>query len=154
MNGADFTAGNSQFVAEGNSMNYMSNDGGNSYNLCHCKSQQALAHLSTLYVSVVWSNFEIASMDFWRGEAYTKFFEHLDATGGFYYEVPILRLSAIISVINGQSAVGRCSRAQHCSGTLRQEGANPFLRRYRVRTQPIHALSKRQRALESESLFL
>lgn len=36
---------------------------------------------------LVWSNFEIASMDFWRGEAYTKYFEYLDATGGFYYEV-------------------------------------------------------------------
>ena len=35
----------------------------------------------------VWSNFEIADMDFWRGEAYMKFFEHLDLKGGFYYEV-------------------------------------------------------------------
>ena len=35
----------------------------------------------------VWSNFEIADMDFWRGEAYTKYFEYLDETGGFYYEV-------------------------------------------------------------------
>jgi alpha 1,2-mannosyltransferase len=35
----------------------------------------------------VWSNFEIADMDFWRGEAYTAFFEYLDAQGGFYYEV-------------------------------------------------------------------
>ncbi len=25
-------------------------------------------------------------MDFWRGPAYTDFFEHLDKTGGFYYE--------------------------------------------------------------------
>ena len=35
----------------------------------------------------VWSNFEIADMDFWRGPAYTEFFNYLDATGGFYYEV-------------------------------------------------------------------
>ena len=35
----------------------------------------------------VWSNFEIADMDFWRSEAYMKFFEHLDRKGGFYYEV-------------------------------------------------------------------
>lgn len=34
----------------------------------------------------VWSNFEIADMDFWRGEAYTKFFNYLENTGGFYYE--------------------------------------------------------------------
>ena len=51
-------------------MGYMSDNAGDSYNLCH-----------------FWSNFEIASMDFWRGEAYSKFFEYLDSTGGFYYEV-------------------------------------------------------------------
>lgn len=34
----------------------------------------------------VWSNFEIADMDFWRSEAYTKFFDYLDSKGGFYYE--------------------------------------------------------------------
>lgn len=33
-----------------------------------------------------WSNFEIADMEFFRGEAYTKWFEHLDSTGNFYYE--------------------------------------------------------------------
>jgi hypothetical protein len=26
-------------------------------------------------------------MDFWRSEAYMKFFEFLDSRGGFYYEV-------------------------------------------------------------------
>ena len=25
-------------------------------------------------------------MDFWRGEAYTKFFDYIDRSGGFYYE--------------------------------------------------------------------
>lgn len=39
-----------------------------------------------LNVTTVWSNFEIADMSFWRGEAYTKFFEYLDQQGGFYYE--------------------------------------------------------------------
>ena len=38
----------------------------------------------------VWSNFEIADMDFWRGEAYSAYFEHLYKSGGFYYEVGIL----------------------------------------------------------------
>ena len=43
---------------------------------------------SLLNINVlVWSNFEIADMNFWRGEAYTKFFEYLDSKGGFYYEV-------------------------------------------------------------------
>lgn len=36
---------------------------------------------------VVWSNFEIGDLDFWRNEAYMKFFEYLDSRGGFYYEV-------------------------------------------------------------------
>ncbi|EGV62117.1 hypothetical protein CANTEDRAFT_125662 [Yamadazyma tenuis ATCC 10573] len=39
------------------------------YNLCH-----------------FWSNFEIGSLNFWRSEAYSKFFEFLDQSGGFYYE--------------------------------------------------------------------
>lgn len=65
----EFIAKNQQFLPKDNAMKFVSNDGGSSYNLCH-----------------FWSNFEIADMDFWRSEAYTKFFEHLDATGGFYYE--------------------------------------------------------------------
>ncbi|EJF61893.1 glycosyltransferase family 15 protein [Dichomitus squalens] len=65
----EFVDAHPQYVARDNAMGYMSDDGGNSYNNCH-----------------FWSNFEIASMDFWRSEAYTKYFEHLDAKGGFYYE--------------------------------------------------------------------
>jgi Glycolipid 2-alpha-mannosyltransferase len=33
-----------------------------------------------------WSNFEIGSLDFYRSEAYTAYFEHLDKAGGFFYE--------------------------------------------------------------------
>lgn len=49
---------------------------------------------------LVWSNFEIGDMDFWRGETYMSFFEHLDQAGGFYYEVssppfPTPRLLAV-----------------------------------------------------------
>ncbi|GAO52310.1 hypothetical protein G7K_6389-t1 [Saitoella complicata NRRL Y-17804] len=33
-----------------------------------------------------WSNFEIADLDFWRGDAYDKYFEYLDKSGGFFYE--------------------------------------------------------------------
>ena len=36
---------------------------------------------------LVWSNFEIGDLRFWRGEAYSKYFDHLDHAGGFYYEV-------------------------------------------------------------------
>jgi hypothetical protein len=34
-----------------------------------------------------WSNFEIADLDFWRSEAYSKFFDYFESKGGFYYEV-------------------------------------------------------------------
>ncbi|KAI0773076.1 glycosyltransferase family 15 protein [Trametes elegans] len=64
-----FVKENPQLVAPNNAMGYLSDNNGDTYNLCH-----------------FWSNFEIATMDFWRGEAYTKFFEYLDRTGGFYYE--------------------------------------------------------------------
>lgn len=33
-----------------------------------------------------WSNFEIADLDFFRGEQYQELFEHLDRQGGFYFE--------------------------------------------------------------------
>ncbi|RLV94526.1 putative mannosyltransferase KTR2 [Spathaspora sp. JA1] len=39
------------------------------YNLCH-----------------FWSNFEIANLNFFRGEPYGKYFDYLDKSGGFYYE--------------------------------------------------------------------
>ena len=45
--------------------------------------------LDDLQQYTVWSNFEIADMNLWRGEAYTKLFDHLDASGGFYYEVSV-----------------------------------------------------------------
>lgn len=32
------------------------------------------------------SNFEIADLDFFRGEAYSRYFDHLDRAGGFSYE--------------------------------------------------------------------
>ncbi|PPQ66071.1 hypothetical protein CVT26_010813 [Gymnopilus dilepis] len=66
----EFMAKHPQYVHPDNAMKFLSDDGGNSYNLCH-----------------FWSNFEIADLDFWRGEAYQKFFDFLDSKGGFYYEI-------------------------------------------------------------------
>ncbi|KAI9692722.1 MAG: hypothetical protein M1820_009427 [Bogoriella megaspora] len=43
--------------------------GGDAWNMCH-----------------MWSNFEIADLDFFRSEQYRRFFRELDATGNFYYE--------------------------------------------------------------------
>ncbi|KAJ7896789.1 glycosyltransferase family 15 protein [Mycena olivaceomarginata] len=65
----DFMKENPDAVAPDNAMGFLSENGGQDFNMCH-----------------FWSNFEIADLDFWRGEVYTKFFEFLDKTGGFYYE--------------------------------------------------------------------
>lgn len=47
-----------------------------------------------------WSNFEIASFNFFRSELYQKYFDFLDRKGGFYYErwgdAPIHSLAASI----------------------------------------------------------
>jgi len=65
----DFINLHPEYVAKDNSMNYISENSGASYNLCH-----------------FWSNFEIASLDFWRSKEYTEYFDYLDTKGGFYYE--------------------------------------------------------------------
>ncbi|PPQ85987.1 hypothetical protein CVT25_001686 [Psilocybe cyanescens] len=65
----DFVKLHPEYIAKDNSLGFMSTDNGATYNLCH-----------------FWSNFEIADMEFWRGPAYTAFFEYLDKQGGFYYE--------------------------------------------------------------------
>ncbi|CED85435.1 glycosyltransferase family 15 protein [Phaffia rhodozyma] len=58
-----------EHIVEGNSMGFLSDDGGKEYNHCH-----------------FWSNFEIGDLDFWRGDAYMDYFNFLEAKGGFYYE--------------------------------------------------------------------
>ncbi|KAG0131301.1 glycolipid 2-alpha-mannosyltransferase-domain-containing protein [Tuber indicum] len=63
-----------EHIARNNSLGFIATDPDKGiqetdYNLCH-----------------FWSNFEIADLNFWRGEAYQKYFEFLDKKGGFYYE--------------------------------------------------------------------
>ncbi|KAH8154845.1 uncharacterized protein LAJ45_01376 [Morchella importuna] len=58
-----------QHIHKDNAMAFLSDDDGNTYNHCH-----------------YWSNFEVGSLDFWRGQAYTDFFNKLDHDGGFFYE--------------------------------------------------------------------
>ncbi|KAF7724374.1 alpha 1,2-mannosyltransferase 2.4.1 [Apophysomyces ossiformis] len=41
------------------------------YNMCH-----------------IWNNFEIVDMSFLKSPSYSAYFEHLDRTGGFFYESP------------------------------------------------------------------
>lgn len=82
----EFINKNPQYVAKDNAMDFLSNDEGRSYSLCHCKCKCIFLATHDPEPFLVWSNFEIADMDLWRSEAYTKYFEYLDASGGFYYE--------------------------------------------------------------------
>ncbi|RPA88056.1 glycosyl transferase [Ascobolus immersus RN42] len=64
-----FMAEHPEHIHPNNSMAFISDDGGKTYNNCH-----------------FWSNFEIASLDMWRSKPYLDFFESLDKDGGFFYE--------------------------------------------------------------------
>ncbi|EIN06518.1 alpha-1,2-mannosyltransferase [Punctularia strigosozonata HHB-11173 SS5] len=65
----NFIKENPQYVARDNLMGFLSDNNGDTYNLCH-----------------FWSNFEIADMNFWRSPAYEAYFDYLEKAGGFYYE--------------------------------------------------------------------
>jgi alpha 1,2-mannosyltransferase len=52
-----------------NLLKFISDDNGESYNLCH-----------------YWTNFEIANLEIFRNEIYEGYVEHLDHAGGFFYE--------------------------------------------------------------------
>ncbi|ODV83014.1 glycosyltransferase family 15 protein [[Candida] arabinofermentans NRRL YB-2248] len=84
-----FVKENPQYIPESNMRDFISDDGGVSYNGCH-----------------FWSNFEIASLDFWRSEAYLAYFEHLDQAGGFFYErwgdAPVHSIAAALFLPKGQ----------------------------------------------------
>lgn len=60
---------NPGYIAEDNLVEFISGDGGKSYNLCH-----------------FWSNFEVGNLNFWRSPAYRDYFDYLDKTGNFFYE--------------------------------------------------------------------
>lgn len=58
-----------EHIHKDNALQFISDDAGATYNHCH-----------------FWSNFEVGSLDFWRGQAYTDYFNKLDRDGGFFYE--------------------------------------------------------------------
>ncbi|AMD20789.1 HDR047Cp [Eremothecium sinecaudum] len=64
-----FMAKYPDLIKKDNLLQFISDDNGFSYNGCH-----------------FWSNFEIASLDFWRSDAYRTYFDFLDKSGGFFYE--------------------------------------------------------------------
>ncbi|PVU92543.1 hypothetical protein BB559_003671 [Furculomyces boomerangus] len=64
-----FAIENPHLIPDRNSLSWLTNDKGASYNGCH-----------------FWSNFEIGNLNFLRSERYLAFFNHLDRAGGFFYE--------------------------------------------------------------------
>lgn len=87
---SDFLKSHPEYLTEGNAMGFISDNGGEEYNLCHCELPIPIQSVTTrtgIDHFAVWSNFEIADMDFWRGPAYTAYVDYLEASGGFYYEV-------------------------------------------------------------------
>jgi len=64
-----FMENHPEYIAEDNSMGFVSDDGGKTYNKCH-----------------FWSNFEIGNLDWLRSPAYIDYFSSLDQDGGFFYE--------------------------------------------------------------------
>ncbi|KAJ5223380.1 hypothetical protein N7468_007922 [Penicillium chermesinum] len=72
-----FLAANPTFISENNMLEWITDDqarpdhteAANGYSTCH-----------------FWSNFEIGDMDFFRGDKYEAYFQHLDRAGGFFYE--------------------------------------------------------------------
>ncbi|RUO96369.1 glycosyl transferase, partial [Jimgerdemannia flammicorona] len=59
----------SSLIPKKNRLDFISDDGGRTYNTCYFGS-----------------NLEIGSLNFFRSSAYLRFFEYLDRTGGFFYE--------------------------------------------------------------------
>lgn len=72
-----FLAAHPEYLHENNAMDWVTDSErrpahykkANGYSTCH-----------------FWSNFEIASLDVWRSQAYEDYFNHLDRAGGFFYE--------------------------------------------------------------------
>jgi len=81
-----FMKAHPEHIAEGNSMGFLSDDGGETYNHCHMVSADNEPLEQNTYKIVQWSNFEIGNLDWLRSKAYLDYFEALDQDGGFFYE--------------------------------------------------------------------
>ncbi|MCJ1404182.1 alpha 1,2-mannosyltransferase 2.4.1 [Xylographa trunciseda] len=81
----NFTKKYPEHIAQGNSMGFLSDDDGKTYNHCH-----------------FWSNFEIGNLNWLRSKAYIDYFESLDHDGGFFYErwgdAPVHSIAAALTL--------------------------------------------------------
>lgn len=60
---------NPSYIARDNTIEFVTLDNENTFNMCH-----------------YWSNFEVGDLDFLRSKEYEEYFQFLDSKGGFFYE--------------------------------------------------------------------
>jgi hypothetical protein len=97
-----------------------------------------------------WSNFEIGDLDFWRGEAYSAYFDHLEAAGGFYYErwgdAPVHSIGASLFAVRRVKQfpfLNSPGSSRPLSPLSAAQGQDPFLLGYRVLSRSLFALPYR-----------
>lgn len=74
-----------EHIDDDNSMGFLSDDDGKTYNNCHFVCLSISFPLASL-TEKQWSNFEIGDLNWLRSQAYLDFFDSLDHDGGFFYE--------------------------------------------------------------------
>lgn len=82
-----FMTNHPEHIVEGNSMGFLSDDQGETYNHCHFVRTHPLPSYPHMHANRrQWSNFEVGDLNWLRSKAYTDYFESLDQDGGFFYE--------------------------------------------------------------------
>lgn len=75
-----------KFLNQGDNYKYINENGSFQWLLENQQNPEKNIKTGGYSTCHFWSNFEIGDMNFFRSEAYSKWFEYLDATGKFYYE--------------------------------------------------------------------
>lgn len=82
-----FIKAHPEHIVEGNAMDWLSDDKGETYNRCHFVSLSlCLIRCEQMLIAAQWSNFEIGNLNWLRSPAYIDYFDTLDKDGGFFYE--------------------------------------------------------------------
>jgi alpha 1,2-mannosyltransferase len=137
-------------------MDFLSDDGGQEYNHVRRRPSQlrpdcAQADRPSMPSQChFWSNFEIGDLDFWRGEAYSAYFDHLEAAGGFYYErwgdAPVHSIGASLFAVRRVKQfpfLNSPGSSRPLSPLPAAQGQDPFLLGYRVLSRSLFALPYR-----------
>jgi hypothetical protein len=115
----EFIAANPQYVSPNNSMDFLSDNGGQTYNLCHCEltkllftanNTDTMFQIGAISRSQIWSSGEVRpilnSLTSWNPKAVSTM-RYAGAS------TTVIRITHMIS-----PALGRCASSQHCSITI------------------------------------